>query len=96
MADKKVFPLERILTVSLGDFLEHIDANENGYYYAVGVHAETPRLGGIHEAFALEVPIDAEFVVDYRVSEGNRYCSASGTALVPKKTSGTALIPKKR
>ncbi len=91
---KKEFPLEKILTTSLSDWLGgNLDA-----FNRVGVHHdEIYDLGSIvgddmteiKTDFAAKVPKDAIMVVDYdismvRVGDMDAYISQTGTALVPK------------
>ncbi len=96
---KTHFPLEKILTVSAGDYVK-TQRVSHGYssctarlsdYDMKGVSVE---LSGIDETllaetFSREVPKDAEVVVDYRFSvsksQTNHYLIASGTALIRKK-----------
>lgn len=96
------FPLEKILTVSASDYLT-TSPNAPSSYDLIGVHFEDhisshvddpEKDNTIKGMFALEVPEDAEIVVDYHSGTlvydsrtKSIYGSASGTALIP--------IPKK-
>ena len=88
--DAKLFPLEKILTISAGDYLNITRSNTN--YDLVGVHNGSGVCDfeiAIHN-FRISVPHGAEVVVDYRVAMAESespsvYFVISGTALVPKK-----------
>ena len=96
---KKAFPLEKILTVSAGDYCKTSAHQRLFEYQMVGVHVyNVTGIGNLHELFAREVPKNAEAVVNYRINititvSPNRdpqyLRAASGTALIPKNKSIT-------
>lgn len=83
MTDKKLFPLEKILTVSARDYCEHRDTVLS-YYKMIGVHADGENIKEISEEFNQQAP-NAEVIVDYRFRTPDSIAIiASGTALIPK------------
>lgn len=83
MDEERLFPLEKILTVSAGDYVESKLKKLNNYSL-IGIHSH-----GDVEDLARIVPKNAEVVVNYRafVSSSRtvtRYI-CYGTALIPKK-----------
>ena len=89
---KKTFPLEKILTVSVCDYINHGYGARDTKYKMVGVHAESSQEHNLHEDFAARVPINAEVVVSYRTSVATSYIDLKGKRSV-KVASGTALVP---
>ena len=88
---KKPFPLEKILTVSLKDWMDSkgVPSAFLSDYEIVGVHAEAfsdPHnlSTSVIQRFAEQVPEGTKVVVGYRMSISDKYGVASGTALVPK------------
>ncbi len=93
--EQKTFPLEKILTISAGDFAQTQGLGLHAYR-PIGVHHDKIYdLGSvrpedvitIRQDFAAKVPEGATLVVDYKifmvpVDEGYVYVSQSGTALI--------------
>lgn len=104
MADEKEetrqpFPLEKILTSSAEAYLAtHMDKR----YDMVGVHFEgfiypnhLRPTNSLEYHFAVEVPENAEVVVDYSPSDLVKVPSQTGVTTLYGSASGTALIPAK-
>ena len=93
MTGQKTFPLEKILTVSAGDYIERAHKDHIGRSYEmVGVHVEIRDIRNdskLIEEFANSVPGNAEVVVDYKPSmvtvDRGIIRMASGTALTYKE-----------
>ena len=94
--EQKTFPLEKILTVSVGDYVDNMGARRSSDYDMVGVHVMNsyPHPGGvtpfdnIYLAFAKKVPENAEVVVNFKTNvslHSSAVYTASGTALIPRK-----------
>ena len=89
---KKPFPLEKILTVSLKDWMDSkgVPSAFLSDYELVGIHVEHSTNPGLFsapqliQAFAERVPKDTAVVVKYTPSVSGSYRVASGTALLPK------------
>jgi hypothetical protein len=92
------FPLEKILTVSAGDWIEtqtRRGSTTLKNYKMVGVHIEYTEKRALFEIFdpivpefAKAVPKNTVVVVNYSFSISGEYGEsivASGTALIPKK-----------
>ena len=98
--NKQPFPLEKILTASLGDFLKSSEGcaiTTQTLYGLVGVHEDGFSGNGDDAltAFAKKVPPGALVITDYRRAASplavgpydghyQRYYIQSGTAIVPK------------
>ena len=95
---EKFFPLEKILTVSLNDYINYSGLLKSAYDL-IGIHSEDdgtayPLREGISyplmlAQFGTKVPSNAIVVVDFMYGFGERkdnehYVCASGTAIVPK------------
>jgi len=96
---KKAFPLEKILTVSAGDYCKTSAHQRLFEYQMVGVHVyNVTGIGNLHELFAREVPKNAEAVVDYRTSVALTESAAINAHFKSfiEAASGTALIPKNK
>jgi len=86
------FPLEKILEISKEDYLENVGKELRDYELA-GVHVAGKVASFITTGFSMEVPLDAEVVVDYHIDyyePGG--ANAYGLALIPRKKNN----PKKK
>jgi hypothetical protein len=85
MADKKLFPLEKILTISAEEYCESNDNTFLHIYNMIGVHAYGNSLEHVQEIISTQVP-KAEVIVAYKAfPDINGAILASGTALIPKE-----------
>ncbi len=75
------FPLEKILTVTAGDYVKSVGKDLQSYSL-VGVHSNESQLD-----FTKKVPENAEAVVDF-------FLTPRATASYTSYFCGTALIPK--
>ena len=75
----RLFPLEKILTVSARDYCESVERRLSDYRL-VGVHAEEDYLS----EFQKKVPRETEVVVEYVYASKGNCGRISGTALIPK------------
>lgn len=79
-----VFPLEKILTVTAGDYVKSVE-KELKDYKLVGVNFHTDvAYPKVNEEFSSKVPENAEVVTDYKFFM-NGYTLVSGTALILKE-----------
>ncbi len=79
--EAQTFTLDKVLTISAGEYCNLIDTGSICDYTAVGVH------GRDMDAFLKNVPKDAEVVVNYRaayagINLNNNIQIHSGTALI--------------
>lgn len=89
--EKQEFALEKILTMSAGDYARHKDCCLDEYDI-IGVHILFSGGEGVGKhrisVFAKNIPENTEVVTDYHEfhsSDGNyRYNSAHGVALIPR------------
>ena len=65
MTDTQLFPLEKILTLSAGDYTS-ISGRDLSEYTAVGVHYIGITSDENFQKFRARIPIEAEIVIDYK------------------------------
>jgi hypothetical protein len=86
---RKKMLLGELLPISAQDYVGP-NASVRDKYKTIGIHV----IGGLEENFLDEVPVDAEAVVDLKITQVPAGFSSSGTLHFSSIVSGTALIPK--
>ncbi len=82
---KKEFPLEKILTMSAGDYCGLNNGRKLSDYTARGVHLSGNYGHNAERCFKEKIPTGTEVVVDYIAAVGDKWVAMSGTALIPKQ-----------
>ena len=90
--ERPCFPLEKILTISVRDYVENVGKKLKDYELR-GVHSYSSNMPSVSRDFAEETPLEAEVVVEYRFTSATSGDSGKMDAMT--HATGTALIPKK-